>query len=39
MEYLFHLVPPEPEDTGVGARVPSRQLSRFRDRWVVPVRV
>jgi ATP-dependent helicase HepA len=39
VEYLFHLVPPEPEDTGVGARVPSRQLSRFLDRWLVPVTV
>jgi len=39
LEYLFHLVPPEPEDTGVGARVPSRQLSRFLDRWLVPVTV
>ena len=39
VEYLFHIVPPEPEDTGVGARVPSRQLSRFVDRWLLPVTV
>ncbi len=39
LEALFHLVPPEPEDTSVGARVPSRQLSRFIDRWLVHVAV
>lgn len=32
IEYLFHVVTPDPEDTSVGARVPSRQLSRFLDR-------
>ncbi len=29
IEFLFHVVPPEPSDTTPGARVPSRQLSRF----------
>ncbi|MFZ5438589.1 MAG: helicase-related protein [Myxococcota bacterium] len=29
IEFLFHVVPPEPSDTAPGARVPSRQLSRF----------
>ena len=31
LEVLFHVVPPEPEDTSPGARVPSRQLSRVLD--------
>ncbi len=39
LELLFHLVPPEPEDTSIGARVPSRQLSRFIDRLLVHVAV
>ena len=39
VEALFHVLPPEPEDTSVGARVPSRQLSRFIDRWLVHVAV
>ncbi len=29
VEFLFHVVTPEPSDTAPGARVPSRQLSRF----------
>ena len=29
IEFLFHVTPPEPSDTAPGARVPSRQLSRF----------
>jgi ATP-dependent helicase HepA len=29
IEFLFHVVPPESSDTAPGARVPSRQLSRF----------
>jgi ATP-dependent helicase HepA len=39
VELLFHLTPPEPADTTVGARVPSRQLSRFLDRLLVQVAV
>ena len=39
LEVLFHLVPPEPEDTTPGSRVPSRQLSRFLDRGLVRVAV
>jgi ATP-dependent helicase HepA len=39
VECLFHLVPPESEDTSPGARVPSRQLARFVDRWLLPVAV
>jgi ATP-dependent helicase HepA len=39
IEFLFHLVPPEPDDTSPGARVPSRQLARFLDRWLVQVAV
>ena len=39
VELLFHLSPPEPADTTVGARVPSRQLSRFLDRLLVQVAV
>ncbi|MGQ0507998.1 MAG: helicase-related protein [Myxococcaceae bacterium] len=39
IEVLCHLVPPEPEDTSVGAKVPSRQLTRFVDRWLVHVAV
>ena len=37
LEVLFHLVPPEPADTTPGARVPSRQLSRFLDRGLLRV--
>ncbi len=29
VEFLFHITTPEPSDTTPGARVPSRQLSRF----------
>ncbi len=29
VEFLFHVTTPEPSDTAPGARVPSRQLSRF----------
>ncbi len=39
LEVLFHLVPPEPEDTSAGARVPSRQLSRFVEKWLLHVAV
>jgi ATP-dependent helicase HepA len=39
VECLFHLVPPEPADTTPGARVPSRQLARFVNRWLVPTAV
>ena len=40
IEFLFHLHAPEPEDTSPGARVPSRQLSRFVKSWLlhIPVR-
>jgi ATP-dependent helicase HepA len=36
---LFHVVPPEPADTSPGARVPSRHLSRFIERWLLHVAV
>ena len=39
LEVLFHVVPPEPEDTSPGARVPSRQLSRVMDRSLIRVAV
>jgi ATP-dependent helicase HepA len=39
IEVLFHVVPPEPEDTSPGARVPSRQLSRVLDRSLLRVAV
>ncbi len=39
VELLFHVVPPEPEDTSPGARVPSRQLSRFLSRQLLQVAV
>ncbi|MHB8879841.1 MAG: helicase-related protein, partial [Myxococcaceae bacterium] len=39
LELLFHIVPPEAQDTSPGARVPSRQLSRFLDRWLIHVAV
>ncbi len=39
VELLFHLSPPDPADTTIGARVPSRQLSRFLDRLLVQVAV
>ncbi len=39
LEVLFHLVPPEAEDTSPGARVPSRQLSRFLETGLVRVAV
>ncbi len=39
LEVLFHLVPPEPEDTSPGARVPSRQLARFLDAGLIRVAV
>ncbi|MFN0061842.1 MAG: helicase-related protein [Myxococcaceae bacterium] len=35
LECVFHLVPTEPQDTTPGARVPSRQLTRFLDRWLL----
>lgn len=39
VELLFHLSPPEAADTSPGARVPSRQLSRFLDRLLVQTAV
>ncbi|HZA51105.1 MAG TPA: helicase-related protein [Myxococcaceae bacterium] len=39
LEVLFHVVPPEPADTSPGARVPSRHLSRFIERWLLHVAV
>jgi ATP-dependent helicase HepA len=39
LEFLFHIVPPEPDDTSPGARVPSRQLARFLDRWLIHLAV
>ncbi len=39
LEVLFHVQPPEPEDTSPGARVPSRQLARFLDRMLLRVAV
>ena len=39
LEVLFHVVPPEPEDTSPGARVPSRQLSRVLDQSLIRVAV
>jgi ATP-dependent helicase HepA len=35
VEALFHIQPPEPDDISAGARVPSRQLARFIDRWLL----
>jgi ATP-dependent helicase HepA len=35
LEVLFHVIPPEPEDTSPGARVPSRQLSRVLDQSLI----
>jgi ATP-dependent helicase HepA len=37
IEFLFHAIPSAPADTSPGARVPSRQLARFLDRWLIPV--
>jgi ATP-dependent helicase HepA len=39
VEMLFHLTMPDPADTSPGAKVPSRQLSRFLDRLLVHVAV
>lgn len=39
IEVLFHVAAPDPDDTSIGARVPSRQLSRFIDRWTLHVAV
>lgn len=39
LELVFHLAPPEAEDTSAGARVPSRQLSRFLESLMVHVAV
>ncbi len=39
VEFLFHIVPSEPDDTSPGARVPSRQLARFLDRWLIHLAV
>ncbi|MGA9525151.1 MAG: SNF2-related protein [Myxococcaceae bacterium] len=39
VEALFHIQPPEPEDTSAGARIPSRQLSRFIERWLLHLTV
>ena len=37
IEFLFNVLPPEPADTSPGARVPSRQLSRFVERWLLHI--
>jgi ATP-dependent helicase HepA len=39
LEVLFHVIPPEPQDTSPGARVPSRHLSRFVERWLLHIAV
>ncbi|MBK7861003.1 MAG: DEAD/DEAH box helicase family protein [Archangiaceae bacterium] len=39
VEVLFHLTLPDPIDVSPGARVPSRQLSRFLDRLLIHVAV
>ena len=39
VELVFHLEPPEAADLSPGAKVPSRQLSRFLDRLLVHVAV
>ncbi len=39
VEFLFHLVPPELADTRPGARVPSRQLTRFLERTLLQIPV
>ncbi|HME91493.1 MAG TPA: helicase-related protein, partial [Myxococcaceae bacterium] len=39
LEFLFQIHPPEPDDTAPGARVPSRQLSRFVKSWLSHVAV
>lgn len=39
LEVLFHVTPPEAADTSPGAKVPSRQLSRFLDTTLVHVAV
>ncbi len=39
VEFVYHVTPPEPADTTPGARVPSRQLSRFLDSMLVHVAV
>jgi len=39
LEFLFQIHPPEPDDTAPGARVPSRQLSRFVKSWLIHVAV
>lgn len=39
LEFLFHVTPAEPSDTAPGARVPSRQLSRFLTSTLIQVAV
>ncbi len=39
LELVFHLEPPEAADLSPGAKVPSRQLSRFLDRLLIQVAV
>ncbi|NVJ20920.1 DEAD/DEAH box helicase family protein [Myxococcus sp. AM011] len=39
LELLYHVQLPEPEDTSLGARVPSRQLARFLERTLLHVAV
>ncbi|MDP3572845.1 MAG: helicase, partial [Archangium sp.] len=39
IEFLFHVTPAEPSDTAPGARVPSRQLSRFLSTTLIQVAV
>lgn len=39
LELLYHVVPPQPDDTAPGAKVPSRQLSRFLDAGLLRVAI
>jgi len=39
VEFLFHVQTPDPEDVSPGAKVPSRQLSRFLERQLFKVAV
>ena len=39
IEFLFHVMPTEPSDTAPGARVPSRQLSRFLTSTLIQIAV
>jgi ATP-dependent helicase HepA len=37
LEFLFHVTPPEATDLSPGAKVPSRQLSRFLGAMLIPI--